>query len=1072
MSSLKQRSRGLEYWRSLDELADTPEFRAYVKHEFPHLVESLESAPSRRTVLKLMGASLALAGLTGCRWPKETIVEYARRPGGRTPGVPQQFATVMELDGVSQGLLVTSYDGRPIKVEGNPLHPSSFGGSSTFAQAAILELYDPDRSTRPVLRGAAQGTTSGVPANAWADCIEAMRKLGDAARAAGGAGLCILAEPSSSLTLADAKAALLKALPQAGWYEYSPLSRDTQRKGTAMALGRAARPNWKLDEARVIASFDEDFLLTHPSSVRFTRDYSRRRANLAEGMNRLFVIESTLSLTGSNADYRFVERSASIPAVLAHLAAALAKSGIEIPGFSAAAAEGLGTAPHYVGEMAKDLAANLGQSVVMVGPRQPAEAHALACAINQGLGNAGRTVVYVTEPDGERPGGVESITALCERLKGGTVETLVILGGNPVFNAPADLAFANCLTKAKVAVHLSLFNDETSRECTWHVPQAHFLEAWGDSRAWDGTISVAQPLIDPIFGGKSAVEVVSLLAGEAMSGHDLVRRAIGERLPAGADPEKLWRSALHDGVLVDTFGEEIAAKVGVSDWSAALGQFASAAKAGDGFELVFAADHRVHDGRFANNAWLQELPDPLTKLTWDNAALMSPADAAERGLKRDDKVEISLDGRTISIPVCPLPGHAKGSLTLPLGYGRTAGGAVADGSGFNVYALRSAAAANIARGAKVTATGGRYALATTQDHHAMATKVGDVEVQRRVPELVREASLDHYKEHPDFARHVTHALPLLQLFASHDNPDAPKWAMSVDLNKCTGCSACVVACQAENNIPVVGKEEVQLGREMHWMRIDRYFRGDPQSPDVKVVHQPLTCHQCENAPCEQVCPVAATVHDEQGLNVMVYNRCIGTRYCSNNCPYKVRRFNWFFNHHGPKHPRSRKTGTIEPLNPFKPALLPQQYLTEIEMMGNNPAVTVRSRGVMEKCTFCVQRIAQAKIDARNNQLSPGVNTRTDGLIPDGTVVTACMQACPAEAIGFGDLRQADAKVTRQFDDKRSYFVLEEVGVRPRLKYLAKIRNAADPHGHGGGHGHEGPGHKSPGHGGGAAKEHS
>jgi MoCo/4Fe-4S cofactor protein with predicted Tat translocation signal len=1043
MSSLEQRTKALGYWRSFDELSDTQEFRAFVQREFPYVASTADLSPSRRTLLKLMGASLALAGLTGCRWPKENIVEYARRPKGRVPGVPVQFATLRDLDGVATGVLVKSYDGRPIKVEGNPLHPGSLGSSDALLQAAILEMYDPDRSRTPLSAGPIKG-------DPWAVLTQALAATSTELKASKGKGLCILAEPSSSQTLAAAKAALLAAMPQAQWFEFAPLSRDNERVGTSMAFGQPMRPQWNLSVAKVVAAFDCDFLGTHPAAVRLMRDFARNRDAAAGKFCRLYAIESNMSLTGSNADERYAVKSGEILSLLTALAGEL--------GVAGAPEAKAGGGAKFIADLAGDLKAAKGAALVMVGAQQPAAAHALVAAINATLESAGKTVAFIEDADAPRPAHLDALAALTEQLSAGSVDTLVILGGNPVLTAPADLKFADALKRAKTRIHLSLFNDETSRLCTWHVPAAHWLESWSDGRAWDGTASVAQPLIDPLFGGKTAAELVSMLAGTATPAYELVRAWFRKKFGTGADIETKWEQALNDGVIAGSAATAGAGTLKNLDWSLVSAAAEQAKKAADaGVEIVFAQDRKVYDGRFANNAWLQELPDPITKMTWDNAALIAPADAARWGVRRDDKIEITLGGRTLTLPVCEVPGHAPGSITLPLGYGRgSPAGAVAEGSGFDTYVLRTKAGFHVAGGATVRSVGESYRLATTQDHHAMRSQVGTDEIQARVPkEIVRETTVKGFAANPDFAK-PSHVLPLVQLFGSHQSDAVPRWGMSIDLSKCTGCSACVVACQAENNIPVVGKVEVQLGREMHWLRIDRYFRGEPTSPDVRVVHQPVPCQQCENAPCEQVCPVAATVHDEQGLNVMVYNRCIGTRYCSNNCPYKVRRFNWFFNHHGPQHPRSLKTGTIEPLNPFKPALLPQQYLIELEKLGNNPDVTVRSRGVMEKCTFCVQRLSAARLDARNAQVSPVLGERSDGEIPDGAVQTACAQACPAEAITFGDLRSAETAVSKKHADRRSYFLLEELGVRPRVKYMGKIRNPLHDVAASGGHGDHAP----------------
>ncbi|MBI5864727.1 MAG: TAT-variant-translocated molybdopterin oxidoreductase [Planctomycetes bacterium] len=1042
MPSLDGHGSGKLYWRSLDELADAPEFRAKIEHEFPYLADELRSPSSRRTFLKLMGASLALGGLTGCRWPKESIVEYSRRPAGRTPGVPVSYASTYTCNGVSTGVLVTSYDGRPIKIEGNPLHPLSLGASDSQMQAAILELYDPDRSVAPRIGKPEPSAAPVDVAKLWSEVGKRLADAAGAIKSSKGAGLAILSPPVGSPTLEALRAKLMAAAPSASWVEYSPVPLENEPIGTALALGSPCRAQLDFSKAEVVASFDCDFQLSHPAALRYTRDYARHRTAEGGKMSRLYVVECNLSLTGSNADHRYAERFSSVGQRLAQLAAALAKEGVEFPAGAKAKLASFAETPAYLASMAKDLAAHKGEGLVCVGARQPAAAHAVATMINAALGNAGKTVSYAKLAAAPIDG-VKAMADLVQKMAAGSIDTLVILGGNPVYDAPADLAFAQALSKVRNSIRLGLYEDETSRECAVHIPAAHWLEAWGDGRAWDGTASIQQPLIAPLYDGKSEIEIVGSLLGEADGGYELVRTTWKSRL--GGDFEAAWRGVLHDGVIAKSAPPAEAPAITATDWAGPIDSLTAVSVQAGAFEVIFEADRKMFDGRFVNSGWLQELPDPITKMTWDNAAYIAPADAAKLGLRRDDRIEISISGGSLKIPVCPVPGHARGAITLPLGWGRRHAGVVAKGCGFDVGILRTQAGFHSAIGAAKT-VGDRYALATTQDHHAMESDVGSKEMAHRIPVLAREGTLAAFVHDRKFVNKIegVHTIPLVQLFGYHDFPDQPRWAMAIDLSKCTGCSACVVACQSENNIPVVGKEEVQLGREMHWLRIDRYFQGDPQSDDIAVLHQPVPCQHCENAPCEQVCPVAATTHDEQGLNVMIYNRCIGTRYCSNNCPYKVRRFNWFNNQHGPRHPRS-KAGGVTVFQTFdiknSPSMLPQKKLTDIEKMGKNPSVTVRSRGVMEKCTFCVQRLTQAKIDARTNQVNPILANAGDGR-PADNVVTACAQACPAEAITFGDLQLKGARIAGAFDHDRSYALLEEVNARPRVRYLAKLRNPA------------------------------
>ncbi len=1014
MPSVSQNAGAQRYWRSLDDLADAPEFRQFVEREFPNYAPEMLTRATRRGFLKVMGASLALAGLTGCRWPKEAIVPNTRQPEGRTPGQPVRYATAFDLCGAALGLLVTSYDGRPIKIEGNEQHPSSLGKTDALAQAAVLELYDPDRSVSPMRSGGPGGQTAATTSEFRA----AAGPIFESLRAKQGAGLWFLSERSSSPTLADLRARLGKALPQARWCEYEPLSRDNEREGSRQALGRAVRTHYKLDKADVVVSFDDDFLMTHPTAVRLAGELTRRRRADDGTMNRLYAFESNHSVTGAFADHRVAVRASEVGAWAWKLLETIRT------GQAAAPAKAPSTPDEVLAQLAADLLAakGKGHSAVLVGPRQPAEVHAIGHALNHALGNIGQTVTYTDEPDGDRPADVDALRSLVDALNGATVEALVILGGNPVFNAPADVGFADALAKAKTSIRLGLYNDETSHRCTWHVNAAHFLESWSDARAWDGTISVVQPLIEPLYGGLTAIELVAMALGDGKSSHELVRTAFREVYAPGGDSDAKWRHTLHDGLLAGS----ASAPASVQFNDAALK--APAAAVGT-YEIVFAQDYKLHDGRFANNAWLQELPDPMTKLTWDNAALISPHDAEKLGVRTENVLSISVGGRKIDIPACVVPGHATGSITLLLGNGRReVAGKVAGGAGVNVYALRTAAAPHFVGGATVSRSGATVRLATTQDHHAIESRVGDEETRKRVTNLYRAATLAEYTKHPDFAKHRIHVLPQVNLLYNDGRFDAGhKWGMTIDLTACTGCSACVAACQAENNIPVVGKGEVLLGREMHWIRIDRYFAGDPHSGSVEVAQQPVPCMHCENAPCEQVCPVAATVHDKEGLNVMVYNRCVGTRYCSNNCPYKVRRFNWFYNHHGPKHPRSQKDGV-----PRYPAALPSRNMTEIEKLVHNPNVTVRSRGVMEKCTYCVQRINAVKIVAKN-----------DGRpVVDGEIVPACAQACPTEAIVFGDLSDMASRVRRLTDHPRTYSMLAELNTQTRTNYLGKLRNPA------------------------------
>lgn len=1008
------------YWWSLEELADSPQFRAWLEAEFPVAAEP--GGLSRRRWLQLMGASLALAGLSGCRWKKSEILPFARRPAQRVPGVPEQFATAMELGEGALGLLVTSYDGRPIKIEGNPSHPQSLGATDALAQAAVLELYDPDRSQAVIERAAlAEGRT-------WDDFRRFVASQQGVWKSNRGKGLCVLAQPSTSPTLARLRVAFLAQYPEAQWFEYEPLAWDNPRQGARLAFGRPVRTQWVLDQATVIAALDGDFLGWHPAAVRNARDFAARRDADRAWMNRLYVVESTLTVTGGAADHRLALRAGHVAAFTRALFERV-RRGLAEPAALPAPSPDQAKAERFLAAVARDLveAARQGRpTLLLTGPRQPPEVHALVHHLNHMLGNVGKTVWYSEDPRGDVLPALEAIGQLAEQMHAGKVQTLVLLGGNPVYDAPADCQFAQALGRTAASIHLSLYYNETSRHCTWHLPQAHFLESWGDVRSWDGTYSVVQPLIEPLYGGWSAIELIAMLAGLPTSGglewvRQTFRELVQRRLSAGQhDWEPLFRKTVQEGLwegsrfaAVDmqlaSPAEEILARIApVAPASAA--RASEAADVASDLELVFCRDSSVHDGRWANSGWLQETPDPITKLTWDNAALVDPATAKVLGLKTGSVVRLALGQQSVEIPVYVLPGQAPGSIGVALGYGRTAAGRVGGDTalgvqpvGTDVFVLRTRRAMDVAWGVRAEPTGRQVELATTQDHHAI-DRVGLQGRAERLGELIRQATLDHYRKHPHFVRHAVHHPPLESLW-QEPQYEGYRWGMAIDLSKCIGCNACMLACQAENNVPVVGKEQVLRGREMHWIRLDRYFQGPAEDPQV--AFQVVACQHCENAPCEQVCPVAATVHSHEGLNDMVYNRCVGTRYCANNCPYKVRRFNFFDYHKDLQSPEN-----------------------EVLKLLYNPEVTVRSRGVMEKCTYCVQRIQAAKIAARHR----GQPVR------DGQVRTACQQACPTGAIVFGDLGDRSSAVAQAAASDRAYALLAELNVKPRTAYLARIRN--------------------------------
>ncbi len=919
-----------------------------------------------------MGASMALAGATACtRQPDELLVPYVRQPEEVIPGKALYFATAMTLGGIATGVLAESHEGRPTKLEGNPEHPSSLGATDLLTQASILTLYDPDRTRAITYLGEVRP---------WGSFVTAMRVIAaEVAATGGGAGVHFLSETTTSPTLAAQFAAILAAHPGAKWHQYDPVSPDGVHQGGQLAFGAPVHVHYKLDQAQAIVALDADlFGAGTPGNVRYARDFaSGRRVRRAKAeMNRLYVAEPTPTPTGSIADHRQPIKASQVDA----LARAI------LAGVQGGAAGSVGSKEldGFVAAAVKDLLAARGRGVVAVGARQPAAVHAVAHAINHALGNIGATVVVTDPLTPDATSQVDGLKSLVADLNAGTVRLLVILGGNPVFTAPADLKFGEALRKARTRVHAGLFDDETAAQCHWHINGTHFLEEWSDARAHDGTVSIVQPLIAPLYRGKSFHEVVAVFSNRPdREGYDVVREHWqGQPAFAGQVFDKAWRKAVHDGVIPGTAPEPKA--VGAPQVPPPPAQSPAGA-----FEIAFAPDPTIHDGRFANNGWLQETPKPLTKLTWDNAVLMSPATAQRLGVGNGDYVAVAAGGRSVSGPAWIQPGHVPNAVTVYYGYGRTRAGRIGTNVGYDGYQLRTTAALAFA-GADVRKTGESILLASTQGHHSMEGRA-----------IVRAGTIEEFHHDPAFVQHMAHTPgPEMTLYPPYKY-EGYSWGMAIDQTVCTGCTACVVACVAENNIPVIGKEQVLRGREMHWIRIDRYFEGDPENPSV--YHQPMLCQQCENAPCEVVCPVAATVHSDEGLNDMVYNRCVGTRYCSHNCPYKVRRFNF---------------------------LLYQDWNTPSFKLQRNPDVSVRSRGVMEKCTYCVQRINEARQDAKLQ----------DRKVRDGDIKTACQQACPTDAIVFGDINDPNSRVSQLRAEAHNYQLLADLNTRPRTTYLAAIKN--------------------------------
>jgi molybdopterin-containing oxidoreductase family iron-sulfur binding subunit len=1095
---------GPRYWRSLDELAATPGFKEHLEREFPQGAADLNGI-DRRSFFRLMAASFALGGLgmAGCRRPEVNILPYGKSVEGLTPGLAQYYATAMPARGGAIPLLAECHQGRPTKLEGNPSYAPYGGASSLQAQAAVLGLYDPDR---------AMGSTQAGNDVTAAQVNDLLTKIRDTYTPSQGAGLAFLAEPSTSPTRAAQVANLRAKFPKALWAEYDPVEGSAAQRVSEQLFGKPTKPIYRFAEAKRVLSFDCDFLQAEPGAIGYARDWAKGRRKVAKGeeMSRLYVAESHFSITGSNADHRIRVASSQMGAFAAAVALRVfAKSGGfgELTVLLEKAAAGLKADHAWLDACVADLFAHGENALVCAGAGQSPAVHALALAIDLALGT--KAIQFVATEKHT----ASTIELLNQSVRAGEVRSLVILGGNPFYNAPAELAWSELKKQVSEVVRHGLYADETSalvaEQGGWHVHGTHFLESWGDARAADGTIVPVQPMILPLFNGVSEIELLARVTGDSVTeGYSLVHRTIAALV--GGDEKKL-RQWLHDGVLEGSAYSPVKAEIAASDLAAVLKGLVSApALSAQNLEVRFVADLKVDDGRYSNNGWLQECPDPITKISWDNPVQISPRLAADLGLidaRRLDKdqpassaldpsrhdfnnftigkeqahlVRITLDGRSLEVPVHIQPGLADYTIVLPLGYGRTAAGRVGTGVGFNAYSIRTSAGAAFATGATIEVLPGRtHQLPNVQEHWAIEGR-----------DIIREANLSEHQENPLWAASIgmeAHSPAIYgtdkdksasfkaattprgnSLYETPDLDGTHQWGMSIDLNTCIGCNACVVACQAENNIPIVGRDQVLRGREMHWIRLDRYYSTGfesnaaiPEDPQVSL--QPMACQQCELAPCESVCPVNATIHDNEGLNVMAYNRCIGTRYCANNCPYKVRRFNFF-----DYQQRQLDSLYLGPLGP--------QGKPELLKMAMNPDVTVRMRGVMEKCTYCVQRIQRAKIDQK---VKAGASGAIE--VPDRTIRVACEQSCPTEAIVFGNILDEKSAVSIAKSDPRNYAVLGYLNVRPRTTYIAKVRNPnpampgykdmplsrleynqKNPHaGHGEGHGAE---HSTPAHG--------
>lgn len=1055
---------GKEYWRSVEEFVDAPEFADYVKYEHPEQADTWNDSLSRRNFVKVMGASLALAGLSGCViQPSEKIVPYVSQPESLIPGKPLFFATAMTLGGIATGLLAKSNEGRPTKIEGNPEHPGSLGATDVLAQASLLNLYDPDRSKEVTYR---------AEPKTWQSFMTALRQKVDENRVDGGAGVRFLTETVTSPTLIAQFEQVKKELPNSKWYQYEPINKDNATAGAKMAFGSAVNTVYKFDQADRILTLDADIFSSF--NVRYMKDFAKKRnfSEESEEINRLYAVETTMTLAGAKADHRLAVKPSQLGEVAKAIAAALGVSG---------AASTYKENAAWISALAKDLAAHRGKSIVIAGDHQPPMVHALAHAMNNALGNVGTTVLYsdplVANADTTQ---LEQLRSLIQEIDGGQVKMLVILGGNPVYNTPSDLKLNDERMKnIPLRVHLGPYVDETGELCHWHVSEKHYLEMWSDTRAFDGTVSIVQPLINPLYDSHNAHEVVQLFFAENYDkkDYDIIREfwqkqtfnmtakpavaaatenkeseaktepkteakvetseAPAAKTAPSATPvtkaspapltatapavakafEDNWKKVVHDGFVPNS---EAKAKT-VSFSAAFLSQPQTAAANSGPLEISILPDPCVYDGRFTNNGWLQELPNPLNKITWENVALISPKTAqrlklnlsndAEEftggsqgtsfintrgGNQFSDLVKVTYQGGEITkpVPVWITPGQPDDVVTIFTGYGRTRAGRVGNGLGYNAYEVQKSDAMSFGTG-DLSKTGETTNVASTQIHFNMEGR--DILRMRNVDELEKYKEEDHQHDEYPYTMYDSARKDFQKLYNENN-----RWGMTIDLNNCVGCNACVIACQAENNIPVVGKEQIERSREMHWLRIDTYYSGTPDNA-TGPHFQPILCQQCEQAPCEVVCPVHATVHSAEGLNDMVYNRCIGTRYCSNNCPYKVRRFNF---------------------------LLYQDWETPQLKLMRNPEVSIRSRGVMEKCTYCTQRIASARIEAEKDGRA----------INDGEVVTACQAVCPTNAIVFGNLNDKESQVAKLKEDHRNYKVLNELNTQPRTSYLAGLKN--------------------------------
>ncbi len=963
-----EKAKGAGYWRSLDELTSVEGFKDFLHREFPRQASEWIDDEGRRNFLKIMGASLALAGLSACtRQPTEYLLPYVEAPEQLIPGKPIFFATAFPVSGVANPVLVETHEYRPTKVEGNPVHPASMGSTDVPTQGSILGLYDPDRL---------QTVNYVDEVRSFPSFLENFINVLARQQAKQGGGIRILTETITSPTLYAQMQDVLMRYPGAKWYQWEPIGHG-RRMGTQMAFGQFLNPVYKFDQADVVLSIDGNFLANGPGGVRYARDFVSKRILRGDNttQSRFYAVETTPTSTGCKADHRQAIKPSDVVAFVRGLATSL----------GGGTASGPLSGTKFYSALVKDLQAAKGKSIVIAGEDQSPEVHAVVHYINQVLGNNGTTVTFTAPIESKPVDQWADLQALVQDLRSGQVDLLLVLGGNPVYMAPAELNLKGAIQMAKLRVHLGERIDETSEVCQWNIPQAHPFEHWSDAPAYDGTISIIQPLIAPLYDGKSLHEMLSAFTENPEKSTYETVRDYWRGKHTGADYETWWKRSVHDGFVKDS------ALATVSATAKLIPPQAGGGAAGSGYELSFHSDPFILDGRYSNNAWLQELPRPISRLTWDNAVIISPKTADDLKVTDEDQVAIDYNGHTVWGAIWRIPGQPDGSIALSLGYGRTRAGRAGNGAGFDVYPLRPANSPYFVTGANVRKLDKKFRLAAVQHHFAMEGR-----------EPVHAGTLDEFKSDPYFSEKQSELPPNgLTIFPTTFKYEGYAWGMAIDLTACVGCATCVAACVSENNIAVVGKEQVLNTREMHWIRIDRYYKGEPDQPDM--YFQPVACVQCEDAPCEVVCPVAATETDQEGLNNMVYNRCVGTRYCSNNCPYKVRRFNF---------------------------LLFSDWDTESLKLQRNPDVTVRSRGVMEKCSYCVQRINYAKITAE----------KQDRKVQDGEIIPACAAACPTQAIMFGDLNDPKSRVSDWKRSSLNYSLLGELNTRPRTTYLTEIRN--------------------------------